>query len=228
MTWVSRARKTGKQESLRKRKRKKGKRKWRNGRRGRITLKTYHYPTFLLWNGRDAFMNTLLGPRCLKSVTCVYTFFHFNPFLLDLTLHGLPRFKLLTFCGLCSWILLWLYNIFLVLSLRLGSQVQTPHVPRFTKTFSIRKGVALCSRRSFARIFLRSILHHTFIPSQPQIVVCRTLLCAPRNNAAFFQPSLETFHHSNFYSFFLLSFKILSDRKESITILRISHRIDLI
>lgn len=100
------------------------------------------------------------------------------------------------------------------------SQVQTPHVPRFTKTFSIRKGVALCSRRSFARIFLRSILHHTFIPSQPQIVVCRTLLCAPRNSAAFFQPSLETFHRqiSIRFSCFFFKFLIRSRRIDKLSL----------
>lgn len=98
------------------------------------------------------------------------------------------------------------------------SQVQMPHVPRFTKTFSIRKGVALCSRRSFARIFLRSILHHTFIPSQPQIVVCRTLLCAPRNSAAFFPTVIGNFSSLNFYSFFLLFFKILIRRIDKLSL----------
>lgn len=44
-------------------------------RRGRTTLKTYHYPTFLLWNSRGAFMNTLPGPRRFKiCYACVYVF----------------------------------------------------------------------------------------------------------------------------------------------------------
>lgn len=97
------------------------------------------------------------------------------------------------------------FLLFLFLFPFSSSQVQASHVLRFTKTSSIRKGVALRSRRrSFARIFLRSVLHRTFIPSQPQIVVCRALLCAPRHtpNAAFFQSVAGNFSSSNFSSFF--------------------------